>query len=214
MNRLEEVKNELAAALNAWYLEKAEAITPAADFSQAYENGGDVATWAAGLAGQIAEGAADFAGGTAAAVKLTRGLQALAGRPVSGGHYISAEGVKPLDTAYEINSNQRADMLKLLDSIKPVICRDGLADWAPIERAPGTSDLAWAILKLAAQYLTEGARAQGLSFKDVYATAGGIADYQHFTGRTAETVQSAARHKYAEDLKAPADKGAFNVDGD
>lgn len=105
-------------------------------------------------------------------------------------------------------------MLKLLDSIKPVICRDGLADWAPIERAPGTSDLAWAILKLAAQYLTEGARAQGLSFKDVYATAGGLADYQHFTGRTAETVQSAARHKYAEDLKAPADKGAFNVDAD
>lgn len=96
MNRLEEVKNELAAALNAWYLEKAEAITPAADFSQAYENGGDVAAWAAGLAGQIAEGAADFAGGTAASVKLTRGLQALAGRPVSGGHYISAEGLSLL----------------------------------------------------------------------------------------------------------------------
>lgn len=216
VNKLEQVKTELADAIRVWYLRHAEDIAgnagKDAEFSQTYDNGETVGTWAGDLAAKVAADAGDFFSGTAASVKLTRGIQALAGRPATGGMYIDRHAIRKLDETYEIDDTQRGDMLRLLDSIKRGICADGLADWAPIKRAPGTSDLAWAVLRLAAQYLAEGARFQGLAFADVYKTVGGLKDFQQVAGDAAKTIEQAARGKIAADLNITAGPAAFKVD--
>lgn len=215
-NKLEQVKTELADAIRVWYLRRAEDIAgnagKDAEFSQTYDNGETVGTWAGDLAAKVAADAGDFFSGTAASVRLTRGIQALAGRPATGGMYIDRHAIRKLDETYEIDDTQRGDMLRLLDSIKRGICADGLADWAPIKRAPGTSDLAWAVLRLAAQYLAEGARFQGLAFADVYKTVGGLNDFQQVAGDAAKTIEQAARGKIAADLNITAGPAAFKVD--
>lgn len=209
VNKLEQVKTELADAIRVWYLRHAEDIAgnagKDAEFSQTYDNGETVGTWAGDLAAKVAADAGDFFSGTAASVRLTKGIQALAGRPATGGMYIDQHAIRKLDETYEIDDTQRGDMLRLLDSIKRGICADGLADWAPIKRAPGTSDLAWAVLRLAAQYLAEGARFQGLAFADVYKTVGGLKDFEQVAG-------DAAREKIAADLNITAGPAAFKVD--
>lgn len=217
VNKLEQVKTELADAIRVWYLRHAEDIAgnagKDAEFSQTYDgNGETVSTWAGDLAAKVAADAGDFFSGTAASVRLTKGIQALAGRPATGGMYIDQHAIKKLDETYEIDDTQRGDMLRLLDSIKRGICADGLADWAPIKRAPGTSDLAWAVLRLAAQYLAEGARFQGLAFADVYKTVGGLNDFQQVAGDAAKTIEQAARGKIAADLNITAGPAAFKVD--
>ena len=215
-NKLEQVKTELADAIRVWYLRHAEDIAgnagKDAEFSQTYDNGETVGTWAGDLAAKVAADAGDFFSGTAASVRLTKGIQALAGRPATGGMYIDRHAIRKLDETYEIDDTQRGDMLRLLDSIKRGICADGLADWAPIKRAPGTSDLAWAVLRLAAQYLAEGARFQGLAFADVYKTAGGLKDFEQVAGDAAKTIEQAARGKIAADLNITAGPAAFKVD--
>ena len=215
-NKLEQVKTELADAIRVWYLRHAEDIAgnagKDAEFSQTYDNGETVGTWAEGIAAKVAADAGDFFSGTAASVKLTRGIQALAGRPATGGMYIDQHAIRKLDETYEIDDTQRGDMLRLLDSIKRGICADGLADWAPIKRAPGTSDLAWAVLRLAAQYLAEGARFQGLAFADVYKTVGGLNDFQQVADDAAKTIEQAARGKIAADLNITTGPAAFKVD--
>lgn len=216
VNKLEQVKTELADAIRVWYLRHAEDIAgnagKDAEFSQTYDNGETVGTWAEGIAAKVAADAGDFFSGTAASVRLTKGIQALAGRPATGGMYIDQHAIKKLDETYEIDDTQRGDMLRLLDSIKRGICADGLADWAPIKRAPGTSDLAWAVLRLAAQYLAEGARFQGLAFADVYKTVGGLKDFEQVAGDAAKTIEQAARGKIAADLNITAGPAAFKVD--
>ena len=217
VNKLEQVKTELADAIRVWYLRHAEDIAgnagKDAEFSQTYDgNGETVSTWAGDLAAKVAADAGDFFSGTAASVRLTQGIQALAGRPATGGMYIDRHAIRKLDETYEIDDTQRGDMLRLLDSIKPGICADGLADWAPIKRAPGTSDLAWAVLRLAAQYLAEGARFQGLAFADVYKTVGGLKDFEQVAGDAAKTIEQAARGKIAADLNITAGPAAFKVD--
>lgn len=216
VNKLEQVKTELADAIRVWYLRHAEDIAgdagKDAEFSQTYDNGETVGTWAGDLAAKVAADAGDFFSGTAASVKLTRGIQALAGRPATGGVYIDQHAIRKLDETYEIDDTQRGDMLRLLDSINRGICADGLADWAPIKRAPGTSDLAWAVLRLAAQYLAEGARFQGLAFADVYKTVGGLKDFEQVAGDAAKTIEQAARGKIAADLNITAGPAAFKVD--
>ena len=215
-NKLEQVKTELADAIRVWYLRHAEDIAGDAgkglDFVKVYGDGGNVGAWAEGIAVKVAADAGDFLSGTAASVKLTRGIQALAGRPATGGMYIDRHAIRKLDETYEIDDTQRGDMLRLLDSIKRGICADGLADWAPIERAPGASDLAWAVLRLAAQYLAEGARFQGLAFADVYKTVGGLKDFEQVAGDAAKTIEQAARGKIAADLNITAGPAAFKVD--
>ena len=215
-NKLEQVKTELADAIRVWYLRHAEDIAgnagKDAEFSQTYDNGETVGTWAGDLAAKVAADAGDFFSGTAASVRLTKGIQALAGRPATGGMYIDPHAIRKLDETYEIDDTQRGDMLRLLDSIKRGICADGLADWAPIKRAPGTSDLAWAVLRLAAQYLAEGARFQGLAFADVYKTVGGLKDFEQVAGDAAKTIEQAARGKIAADLNITAGPAAFKVD--
>lgn len=215
-NKLEQVKTELADAIRVWYLRHAEDIAgnagKDAEFSQTYDNGETVGTWAEGIAAKVAADAGDFFSGTAASVRLTKGTQALAGRPATGGMYIDQHAIRKLDETYEIDDTQRGDMLRLLDSIKRGICADGLADWAPIKRAPGTSDLAWAVLRLAAQYLAEGARFQGLAFADVYKTVGGLKDFEQVAGDAAKTIEQAARGKIAADLNITAGPAAFKVD--
>ena len=215
-NKLEQVKTELADAIRVWYLRHAEDIAgnagKDAEFSQTYDNGETVGTWAGDLAAKVAADAGDFFSGTAASVKLTRGIQALAGRPATGGMYIDQHAIRKLDETYEIDDTQRGDMLRLLDSIKRGICADGLADWAPIERANGTGDLAWALLRLIAQYLAEGARFQGLAFADVYKTVGGLNDFQQVADDAAKTIEQAARGKIAADLNITAGPAAFKVD--
>lgn len=140
VNKLEQVKTELADAIRVWYLRHAEDIAgnagKDAEFSQTYDNGETVGTWAGDLAAKVAADAGDFFSGTAASVRLTKGIQALAGRPATGGMYIDQHAIRKLDETYEIDDTQRGDMLRLLDSIKRGICADGLADWAPIKRAP------------------------------------------------------------------------------
>lgn len=216
VNKLEQVKTELADAIRVWYLRHAEDIAgnagKDAEFSQTYDNGETVGTWAEGIAAKVAADAGDFFSGTAASVRLTKGIQALAGRPATGGMYIDQHAIRKLDETYEIDDTQRGDMLRLLDSVKRGICADGLADWAPIKRAPGTSDLAWAVLRLAAQYLAEGARFQGLAFADVYKTVGGLNDFQQVAGDAAKTIEQAAREKIAADLNITAGPAAFKVD--
>lgn len=216
VNKLEQVKTELADAIRVWYLRHAEDIAgnagKDAEFSQTYDNGETVGTWAEGIAAKVAADAGDFFSGTAASVRLTKGIQALAGRPATGGMYIDRHAIRKLDETYEIDDTQRGDMLRLLDSIKRGICADGLADWAPIKRAPGTSDLAWAVLRLAAQYLAEGARFQGLAFADVYKTVGGLKDFEQVAGDAAKTIEQAARGKIAADLNITAGPAAFKVD--
>lgn len=216
VNKLEQVKTELADAIRVWYLRHAEDIAgnagKDAEFSQTYDNGETVGTWAEGIAAKVAADAGDFFSGTAASVMLTKGIQALAGRPATGGMYIDRHAIRKLDETYEIDDTQRGDMLRLLDSIKRGICADGLADWAPIKRAPGTSDLAWAVLRLAAQYLAEGARFQGLAFADVYKTVGGLKDFEQVAGDAAKTIEQAARGKIAADLNITAGPAAFKVD--
>lgn len=216
VNKLEQVKTELADAIRVWYLRHAEDIAgnagKDAEFSQTYDNGETVGTWAEGIAAKVAADAGDFFSGTAASVRLTKGIQALAGRPATGGMYIDRHAIRKLDETYEIDDTQRGDMLRLLDSIKRGICADGLADWAPIKRAPGTSDLAWAVLRLAAQYLAEGARFQGLAFADVYKTVGGLKDFEQVAGDAAKTIEQAAREKIAADLNITAGPAAFKVD--
>ena len=193
VNKLEQVKTELADAIRVWYLRHAEDIAgnagKDAEFSQTYDNGETVGTWAGDLAAKVAADAGDFFSGTAASVRLTKGIQALAGRPATGGMYIDRHAIRKLDETYEIDDTQRGDMLRLLDSIKRGICADGLADWAPIERANGTGDLAWALLRLIAQYLAEGARFQGLAFADVYKTVGGLKDFEQVAGDAAKTIE-------------------------
>ena len=215
-NKLEQVKTELADAIRVWYLRHAEDIAgnagKDAEFSQTYDNGETVGTWAGDLAAKVAADAGDFFSGTAASVRLTKGIQALAGRPATGGMYIDRHAIRKLDETYEIDDTQRGDMLRLLDSIKRGICADGLADWAPIERANGTGDLAWALLRLIAQYLAEGARFQGLAFADVYKTVGGLNDFQQVAGDAAKTIEQAARGKIAADLNITAGPAAFKVD--
>ena len=213
VNKLEQVKTELADAIRVWYLRHAEDIAgnagKDAEFSQTYDgNGETVSTWAGDLAAKVAADAGDFFSGTAASVRLTKGIQALAGRPATGGMYIDRHAIE----TYEIDDTQRGDMLRLLDSIKRGICADGLADWAPIKRAPGTSDLAWAVLRLAAQYLAEGARFQGLAFADVFKTVGGLKDFEQVAGDAAKTIEQAARGKIAADLNITAGPAAFKVD--
>ena len=215
-NKLEQVKTELADAIRVWYLRHAEDIAgnagKDAEFSQTYDgNGETVSTWAGDLAAKVAADAGDFFSGTAASVRLTKGIQALAGRPATGGMYIDQHAIRKLET-YEIDDTQRGDMLRLLDSIKRGICADGLADWAPVERANGTGDLAWALLRLAAQYLAEGARFQGLAFADVYKTVGGLKDFEQVAGDAAKTIEQAARGKIAADLNITAGPAAFKVD--
>lgn len=216
VNKLEQVKTELADAIRVWYLRHAEDIAgnagKDAEFSQTYDNGETVGTWAEGIAAKVAADAGDFFSGTAASVRLMKGVQALAGRPATGGMYIDQHAIRKLDETYEIDDTQRGDMLRLLDSIKRGICADGLADWAPIKRAPGTSDLAWAVLRLAAQYLAEGARFQGLAFADVYKTVGGLKDFEQVAGDAAKTIEQAARGKIAADLNITAGPAAFKVD--
>ena len=216
VNKLEQVKTELADAIRVWYLRHAEDIAgnagKDAEFSQTYDNGETVSTWAGDLAAKVAADAGDFFSGTAASVRLTKGIQALAGRPATGGMYIDQHAIRKLDETYEIDDTQRGDMLRLLDSIKRGICADGLADWAPIKRAPGTSDLAWALLRLIAQYLAEGARFQGLAFADVYKTVGGLKDFEQVAGDAAKTIEQAAREKIAADLNITAGPAAFKVD--
>lgn len=216
VNKLEQVKTELADAIRVWYLRHAEDIAGDAgkglDFVKVYGDGGNVGTWAEGIAAKVAADAGDFFSGTAASVRLTKGIQALAGRPATGGMYIDQHAIRKLDETYEIDDTQRGDMLRLLDSIKRGICADGLADWAPIKRAPGTSDLAWAVLRLAAQYLAEGARFQGLAFADVYKTVGGLKDFEQVAGDAAKTIEQAARGKIAADLNITAGPAAFKVD--
>ena len=216
VNKLEQVKTELADAIRVWYLRHAEDIAgnagKDAEFSQTYDNGETVGAWAGDLAAKVAADAGDFFSGTAASVRLTKGIQALAGRPATGGMYIDQHAIRKLDETYEIDDTQRGDMLNLLSGIKPGICADGLADWAPIKRAPGTSDLAWAVLRLAAQYLAEGARFQGLAFADVYKTVGGLKDFQQVAGDAAKTIEQAARGKIATDLNITAGPAAFKVD--
>lgn len=216
VNKLEQVKTELADAIRVWYLRHAEDIAgnagKDAEFSQTYDNGETVGTWAEGIAAKVAADAGDFFSGTAASVRLTKGIQALAGRPATGGMYIDRHAIRKLDETYEIDDTQRGDMLRLLDSIKRGVCADGLADWAPIKRAPGTSDLAWAVLRLAAQYLAEGARFQGLAFADVYKTVGGLKDFEQVAGDAAKTIEQAARGKIAADLNITAGPAAFKVD--
>lgn len=216
VNKLEQVKTELADAIRVWYLRHAEDIAgnagKDAEFSQTYDNGETVGTWAEGIAAKVAADAGDFFSGTAASVRLTKGIQALAGRPATGGMYIDQHAIRKLDETYEIDDTQRGDMLRLLDSIKRGICADGLAAWAPIKRAPGTSDLAWAVLRLAAQYLAEGARFQGLAFADVYKTVGGLKDFEQVAGDAAKTIEQAARGKIAADLNITAGPAAFKVD--
>lgn len=216
VNKLEQVKTELADAIRVWYLRHAEDIAgnagKDAEFSQTYDNGETVGTWAEGIAAKVAADAGDFFSGTAASVRLTRGIQALAGRPATGGMYIDQHAIRKLEETYEIDDTQRGDILRLLDSIKRGICADGLADWAPIKRAPGTSDLAWAVLRLAAQYLAEGARFQGLAFADVYKTVGGLKDFEQVAGDAAKTIEQAARGKIAADLNITAGPAAFKVD--
>lgn len=216
VNKLEQVKTELADAIRVWYLRHAEDIAgnagKDAEFSQTYDNGETVGTWAEGIAAKVAADAGDFFSGTAASVRLMKGIQALAGRPATGGMYIDQHAIRKLDETYEIDDTQRGDMLRLLDSIKRGICADGLADWAPIKRAPGTSDLAWAVLRLAAQYLAEGARFQGLAFADVYKTVGGLKDFEQVAGDAAKTIEQAARGKIAADLNITAGPAAFKVD--
>ena len=216
VNKLEQVKTELADAIRVWYLRHAEDIAgnagKDAEFSQTYKNGETVGTWAGDLAAKVAADAGDFFSGTAASVRLTKGIQALAGRPATGGMYIDQHAIRKLDETYEIDDTQRGDMLRLLDSIKRGICADGLSDWAPIKRAPGTSDLAWAVLRLAAQYLAEGARFQGLAFADVYKTVGGLKDFQQVAGNAARLIEKAAREKIAADLNITAGPAAFKVD--
>lgn len=216
VNKLEQVKTELADAIRVWYLRHAEDIAgnagKDAEFSQTYDNGETVGTWAEGIAAKVAADAGDFFSGTAASVRLTKGIQALAGRPATGGMYIDRHAIRKLDETYEIDDTQRGDMLRLLDSIKRGICADGLADWAPIKRAPGTSDLAWAVLRLAAQYLAEGARFQGLAFADVYKTVGGLKDFEQVASDAAKTIEQAARGKIAADLNITAGPAAFKVD--
>ena len=217
VNKLEQVKTELADAIRVWYLRHAEDIAgdagKDAEFSQTYDgNGETVSTWAEGIAAKVAADAGDMFSGSAASVRLTRGIQALAGRPATGGVYIDQHAIRKLDETYEIDDTQRGDMLRLLDSIKRGICADGLADWAPIKRAPGTSDLAWAVLRLAAQYLAEGARFQGLAFADVYKTVGGLNDFQQVADDAAKTIEQAARGKIAADLNITAGPAAFKVD--
>lgn len=216
VNKLEQVKTELADAIRVWYLRHAEDIAgnagKDAEFSQTYDNGETVGTWAEGIAAKVAADAGDFFSGTAASVRLTKGIQALAGRPATGGMYIDRHAIRKLDETYEIDDTQRGDMLRLLDSIKRGICADGLADWAQIKRAPGTSDLAWAVLRLAAQYLAEGARFQGLAFADVYKTVGGLKDFEQVAGDAAKTIEQAARGKIAADLNITAGPAAFKVD--
>lgn len=216
VNKLEQVKTELADAIRVWYLRHAEDIAgnagKDAEFSQTYDNGETVGTWAEGIAAKVAADAGDFFSGTAASVRLTKGIQALAGRPATGGMYIDRHAIRKLDETYEIDDTQRGDMLRLLDSIKRGICADGLAAWAPIKRAPGTSDLAWAVLRLAAQYLAEGARFQGLAFADVYKTVGGLKDFEQVAGDAAKTIEQAARGKIAADLNITAGPAAFKVD--
>ena len=216
VNKLEQVKTELADAIRVWYLRHAEDIAgnagKDAEFSQTYDNGETVGTWAGDLAAKVAADAGDFFSGTAASVRLTKGIQALAGRPATGGMYIDRHAIRKLDETYEIDDTQRGDMLRLLDSIKRGICADGLADWAPIKRAPGTSDLAWAVLRLAAQYLAEGARFQGLAFADVFKTVGGLKDFEQVAGDAAKTIEQAARGKIAADLNITAGPAAFKVD--
>ena len=215
-NKLEQVKTELADAIRVWYLRHAEDIAgnagKDAEFSQTYDNGETVGTWAGDLAAKVAADAGDFFSGTAASVRLTKGIQALAGRPATGGMYIDQHAIRKLDETYEIDDTQRGDMLRLLDSIKRGICADGLADWAPVERANGTGDLAWALLRLIAQYLAEGARFQGLAFADVYKTVGGLNDFQQVAGDAAKTIEQAARGKIAADLNITAGPAAFKVD--
>lgn len=126
--------------------------------------------------------------------------------------YIDPHAIRKLDETYEIDDSQRGDMLRLLDSIKRGICADGLADWAPIERANSTGDLAWALLRLIAQYLAEGARFQGLAFADVYKTVGGLKDFEQVAGDAAKTIEQAARGKIAADLNITAGPAAFKVD--
>ena len=216
VNKLEQVKTELADAIRVWYLRHAEDIAgnagKDAEFSQTYDNGETVGTWAGDLAAKVAADAGDMFSGSAASVKLTRGIQALAGRPATGGVYIDQHAIRKLDETYEIDDTQRGDMLRLLDSIKRGICADGLADWAPIKRAPGTGDLAWALLRLIAQYLAEGARFQGLAFADVYKTVGGLNDFQQGADDAAKTIEQAARGKIAADLNITAGPAAFKVD--
>lgn len=216
VNKLEQVKTELADAIRVWYLRHAEDIAGDAgkslDFVKVYGDGGNVGTWAEGIAAKVAADAGDFFSGTAASVRLTKGIQALAGRPATGGMYIDPHAIRKLDETYEIDDSQRGDMLRLLDSIKRGICADGLADWAPIERANSTGDLAWALLRLIAQYLAEGARFQGLAFADVYKTVGGLKDFEQVAGDAAKTIEQAARGKIAADLNITAGPAAFKVD--
>lgn len=216
VNKLEQVKTELADAIRVWYLRHAEDIAGDAgkglDLVKVYGDGGNVGTWAEGIAAKVAADAGDFFSGTAASVRLTKGIQALAGRPATGGMYIDPHAIRKLDETYEIDDTQRGDMLRLLDSIKRGICADGLADWAPIERANGTGDLAWALLRLIAQYLAEGARFQGLAFADVYKTVGGLKDFEQVAGDAAKTIEQAARGKIAADLNITAGPAAFKVD--
>ena len=53
---------------------------------------------------------------------------------------------------------------------------------------------------------------QGLAFKDVYTTAGGLKDFQQVAGDAAKTIEQAARGKIAADLNITAGPAAFKVD--
>lgn len=114
VNKLEQVKTELADAIRVWYLRHAEDIAgnagKDAEFSQTYDNGETVGTWAEGIAAKVAADAGDFFSGTAASVRLTKGIQALAGRPATGGMYIDRHAIRKLDETYEIDDTQRGDM--------------------------------------------------------------------------------------------------------
>lgn len=62
VNKLEQVKTELADAIRVWYLRHAEDIAgnagKDAEFSQTYDNGETVGTWAEGIAAKVAGDAA------------------------------------------------------------------------------------------------------------------------------------------------------------
>lgn len=77
VNKLEQVKTELADAIRVWYLRHAEDIAGDAgkslDFVKVYGDGGNVGTWAEGIAAKVAADAGDFFSGTAASVRLTKG---------------------------------------------------------------------------------------------------------------------------------------------
>lgn len=199
-SKIEQLERELKATLRQLYAKESaryaeERGEPEALAAMYPENGDEIPEeWADGEAGMLSREAwqrADHYAAVYSFQKKAAGLRSA--EPYKSISYDGkAESLVERTKALGFTKEGTKELISLLKNESSNLVYDA-GDWAPLVRMPGTDDLTWAVIRLAAQYGIQACNHYGIEFREAYGNDTGLWDLAKWSQAQAEELMKTIR---------------------